>query len=233
MSKAGTSMYDCKKRLWLILLIGLFLSVIVLSGLSSTINLALLKKHSEYLKAMVHDFYTTTVLIYIGLLALVVALALPLSIFFALVSGFLFGPVLGAFYSVIGGTLGCAFCFLSVRYVAHEWCTSTAGTSFASFKAQIEQYGIYYVVFLQMLPFTPFAVVAVLSALSPISFRSFCLGTFLGIIPANAIIAYAGKRLMSLKNIADIWSWHFSGLLMASTFVAGILILVNHYRSKS
>ena len=120
---------------------------------------------------------------------------------FAVMGGALFGPFFGAFYTVIGMTLGAVASFKILRYIEGGYLArfvSERTRWIQRFFHSTGDNGFVVVLTLRLIHFVPFRGVNYTAGIMPISFRDFFLGTFLGIIPANAFYAYLGDSLAEL-----------------------------------
>src|SRR3989338_5883550 len=102
-----------------ILLIGL--SVFFTLDLNHYLTFSILKQHRQTLLSLTETHYFLSVLIYIIIYCLTVALSIPGATFLTLVGGFLFGIIFGTFYALVSATLGATLIFLAIRTALEPW----------------------------------------------------------------------------------------------------------------
>ncbi len=224
------------KTIYKRLLIGLVLigCIIALriSGIGSSINLAFIQSHKEYLNQMVQAHYFFSAALYIFLYALIVTCSIPITIVLTIASGFFFGALPGALYSVCGSTAGATASFIIFRYFLRGFVKERYGKSLQKFNNELRKNGASYVLSLVLLPITPFGVITILSGLSDISVISFIVAIAVGTIPGCLIYAFAGKQLMNLKTVSDIWSLPFILSLLFLVILSLLPVIIRFFKPK-
>jgi uncharacterized membrane protein YdjX (TVP38/TMEM64 family) len=120
--------------------------------------------------------------------------------------GILFGKYLGAFYSLIGATIGASWAFLIARYLGREFIEDLLQGKLKKLRyydRKLADHGIKFTIFLRLVPLFPFNGLNFALGLTKIKFKDFVIGTLIGMIPLTFIYAYFGESLakMSLVNI--------------------------------
>ena len=78
----------------------------------------------------------------------------------------------------------------------------------------LEQEGLKYLLFLRFIPIFPFFLINMAAGLTHLPFRTFLLGTFVGILPGAFVYVNAGAGLADISNIGDIASPKIVGSFM-------------------
>lgn len=125
--------------------------------------------------------------------------ALPLSLTYGWLFGFLAGVIVVSFASTIGATLA----FLLSRYLLGNWVQSRFGERLAWFNAQVERDGVIFLVTLRLMPYVPFWLVNLLAGLTKIRVTTFWWASQLGMLPGTLVFLWAGASAPSIRKIAD------------------------------
>jgi uncharacterized membrane protein YdjX (TVP38/TMEM64 family) len=154
-------------------------------------NIVALREQFHHILA---EHRALSVLAYVAVYVLAVALSVPCGLILTLAGGFLFGWLVGGFAAVIGATIGATAVFLIAKSTIGHSLAESAGPWLENLRAGFEKEGLSYMLSLRLVPF-PFWVVNLAPALLGVPLRTFVLGTFLGIIPATFTFAYFGDTL--------------------------------------
>jgi uncharacterized membrane protein YdjX (TVP38/TMEM64 family) len=211
-----------QKRLLIgLALIGIIILLRIL-GIHNYFTLEAIRKDSLLVQNFIQEFYGFSVLSLIGIFAATVMLAIPVTPFLTLASGFFFGTILGAVYAILGSTLGATLSFFTFRYLLRAAVEHRYGNSLQKFNAQFQKQGASYLLFMQLLPITPFLIIIIISSLSSVSWWTFVWTTMVGIAPGSFIYAFAGQQLMTLEKASDILSWP---MIIALTLLACVALV--------
>ncbi len=120
----------------------------------------------------------------------------------AIVYGWLFGFWQALLIVTVGLTLGGMTIFSLSRYLFQESIERRYTNFVALMNKHIEKEGAYYLLALRM-AHVPYSIVNPVSGASRVGSWTFCWTTALGLLPANAIWAYVGTRLPSLRELAS------------------------------
>jgi uncharacterized membrane protein YdjX (TVP38/TMEM64 family) len=141
---------------------------------------------------------------YTTIYALLVALSLPCGLIMTVAGGLLFGSLLGALAAIVGATLGAVIVFLIARSAVGDTLSQRAGPWLAKLSRGFQKDALSYMLFLRLVPAFPFWFVNIAPAVLGVPFRTFVLGTVVGILPATFAFATAGAGLdsviMAAKN---------------------------------
>lgn len=153
-------------------------------------------QHYRYqLIAWTAQHYALTVISFIVIYMLAVALSVPGAVFLTLTGGFLFGMVWGTLYAVVGATLGAMFIFLLVKSLFGEWLAKRAHGWVAKMEQGFRQNAFSYLLMLRLIPIFPFWLVNIVPALLNVKLRTFIYATAIGIIPGSFVYAWVGHGM--------------------------------------
>lgn len=147
----------------------------------------------ENLQQLKHRHEILAPLAFMGLyLAIAAFLVLPVAPL-TLLGGWLFGPLLGALYTMLGATLSAIFAFLIARKVAKQWVIRHLGERLNQIRNGVSREGWRFVALLRLLPILPFNVINGALGLTDIRFRSYLLTTFICMLPSKLVYSYVGS----------------------------------------
>ncbi|EKD72961.1 MAG: hypothetical protein ACD_45C00499G0002 [uncultured bacterium] len=227
-------------RRWLpltILLIGL--GTFFYFDLSQFLHFTALKQHRQTLLSWTGTHYFLTVLTYIVIYILAVAVSVPGATFLTLVGGFLFGIVFGTLYVLISATLGATLIFLAVRIALEPWMAKKTTRWIEKMRSGFQQGAFQYLLFLRLAPLFPFWVINIVPALLGVKTRTFMLATFIGIIPGSVVYVTLGNGLGSIfdqnetPNLGIIFELPVLLPLLGLAFLSLVPIIYKWMKRKS
>jgi uncharacterized membrane protein YdjX (TVP38/TMEM64 family) len=165
------------------------------SGLHRHLSLEALSAHREALQGFVAAHTVGSPLAFVAAYAAAVALSLPGALVLTLMGGFLFGPWLGAFWSVVGATLGAVAVFLVARTALGSALRDRAGPWLRRMEAGFREDAFSYLLVLRLLPLFPFWLVNLVPAVLGVGLPTYALATLLGIVPGSLVYASVGNGL--------------------------------------
>jgi uncharacterized membrane protein YdjX (TVP38/TMEM64 family) len=220
------------KRIFLLIL---FIAVIVLvrfSAIGDYITFENIKKNRDILLAFTKEHYLISVILYIVLYVLIVALSIPGGAVLTLAGGFLFGTLLTVLYVNVGATLGATFAFLIARYLIGDRLQHKYKQQLVNFNEEIAKNGVRYLLTLRFIPVFPFFLINFLSGLTSIPLTTFIWTTSLGILPGTAVYAYAGQQLGAITTVSEILSTKVLVVFLLLGLFAVFPILLNYGKKK-
>jgi uncharacterized membrane protein YdjX (TVP38/TMEM64 family) len=143
-----------------------------------------------------------SVLAYIAIYALLVALSLPCGLIMSAAGGLLFGWLLGGLAAMVGATLGATIVFLIARTAVGDTLNQRAGPWLAKLSEGFQKDALSYLLFLRLVPAFPFWFVNIAPAILGVPLKTYVIATFFGIIPATFAFAAAGAGLDSIMAAA-------------------------------
>jgi uncharacterized membrane protein YdjX (TVP38/TMEM64 family) len=164
------------------------------------------------------------ILLYI-LLTIVGIPAIPLT----MAGGIFLGLVWGTVWSVIAATIGAIAAFGVSRYLLRNWSQKTLGRQriFRKFNRATAQKPLQFVLFVRLAPIFPFNLSNFLFGLTAIGFKSYTIGTFLGIIPGTFTYTWLGVSGKQAIEGSDRFS-----IFLALAIAGGLCVLPSITRKK-
>jgi uncharacterized membrane protein YdjX (TVP38/TMEM64 family) len=184
-----------KGRILALLVFAAAIALVFSTGVKDYLTLESLSANRARLLDFVAQNAAVAALAFIGVYIAATALSVPGAIWLSIGGGFLFGPLLGAFYIVIAATIGAAIIFLLARYVLGDALRAKAGPALKKMEAGFQENALSYLLVLRLVPLFPFFLVNLVPAFLGVSLRTFVIGTFLGIIPGSFVFATVGAGL--------------------------------------
>jgi uncharacterized membrane protein YdjX (TVP38/TMEM64 family) len=118
--------------------------------------------------------------------------------------GAIFGPFLGAVYSICGTIIGALICFSIARSMGKEGITRLLKKDITFCEQCTERHLIYMIFFARLLPMISFDLISYGAGLTHISTRGFALATLLGLVPLTFAVSYTGKSFLSASRTSLI-----------------------------
>jgi uncharacterized membrane protein YdjX (TVP38/TMEM64 family) len=186
------------KRLWPLLLL-LAATVLALAmGWQHYLTLQALAENRETLRGYIDGNMLLSLLGFIALYVVVVALSLPGGAVLTIAGGFLFGWFIGGVASIIGATIGATIVFLIARSAMSDALAARAGPFLSRFRQGFQQDAFSYLLFLRLVPIFPFWLVNLAPGLLGVGFWTYVVTTLLGIVPGTFAFSLAGSGLDSV-----------------------------------
>lgn len=161
-------------------------------GLHRYLSLDLLKEHRGAMQLWVSENGLAAALVYMAVYAAAVAFSVPGATVITITGGFLYGPLVGTLYTVVGASAGAAAVFLAARYALGGWLRAKAGPMVTRIGREFDENGVSYMLILRLVPLFPFWLVNLVPALLGVSFRLYMACTIVGIIPGTLVYALVG-----------------------------------------
>jgi len=175
-------------------------------GLQDYVNLNTIKSQRSELLNIVSDRPYISILAFVGIYIISVALSLPIATVLTLLGGFLFGRWLGTFLIVISATMGATILFLAAKSAIGTTLRQKAGPLYKKIESNMNQNAIGYLLFMRLVPIFPFFLVNIVPALFNIRLIPYLATTFLGIIPGTFVYANVGRELGTIDTLSDLIS---------------------------
>jgi uncharacterized membrane protein YdjX (TVP38/TMEM64 family) len=185
------------------------------------LSLQNLKGNRDRLLAYAEDHYATAVMLFIGVYCVQTAFSLPGAAALTLVSGLLFGSVVGTLYVNVAATAGATLAFLAARYLLRDWVERKFGDRLEPIQQGFARNAFSYLLTLRLIPVFPFFLVNLISGLTRIKVGTYIAATAIGILPGSFVYAYAGRQIGTIDSLREIAS---PPVLLAFTLL-GLLAL--------
>ena len=194
------------KRFVPLVILVILMMIIFFTGVYEKISLQSLQDHKDNLQAMVNNNTLLSVLGFMSIYILSVALSLPIATPLTLAGGFLFGKWLGTAYVVISATIGASIIFIVAQTSLGTTLREKAGTIYKRIETNMAENATGYLLFMRLVPIFPFFLVNIVPALFNVPLRTFVLTTFFGIIPGSFVYVNLGEQLSEIENLSDLVS---------------------------
>jgi len=171
------------------------LIVFLAFGLDDYLSFEALARHRADLVARVAAHPLLAPVIYMLGYILAIAFSVPGGVLLTLTGGFLFGPVFGALFAIVGATGGAAAVFLAAKLALGDRMRPRDGSAFQRMQAGFRRNAFSYLLVLRIVPLFPFFLVNLVPALAGVSTRTYLLATFIGVIPGTFVFASVGNGL--------------------------------------
>ena len=164
-------------------------------------------------------------LAYIGLFALLPAFFFPVAVL-ALAGGLLFGLWWGSLYTFLGAILNCTLMFLLARYAGREKVEQLMERKLSPlWQSRLQSLnssgGFLLLVILRLIPAVPYNLINYAFGLTAMSYRTYILGSAIGIIPGTLAFINIGDKALDITS-PDFWlAIGLLGLLLAVTSLLG------------
>lgn len=192
---------------------GIAAAVLLISGVAYW----RLATHSEYdvfspdgLQQAIASLGQSSILVYIGLIALSVVLSplpgAPLTV----AAGAVWGAIPAATYSVMGGFLGGVVAYFIGRSLGRSTVLALTGKVVYFTKDRGEVYLGWLIFISRLLPVLSFDLISYASGLTGLSFPIYAIATLLGMIPSTLFLTYMGATFtinMTLGIALSIVFW--------------------------
>ena len=162
------------------------------------LSLEALVRYRTDIDAFVNAHYALSLLIYLGLYVVTVALSVPGATFLTVAGGFLFGVAVGGALAVVGAVVGATLIFLVARTALGEPLLKRAGSRAQQLACGFRADAFSYLLFLRLVPAFPFFIVNLVPAFAGVGLGPFVAATVIGVIPACFVYALAGTGLDSI-----------------------------------
>ncbi|MFA5422316.1 MAG: VTT domain-containing protein [Phycisphaerae bacterium] len=176
-----------------------------LTDFGRNITLEKIQNAAAILKNHVQAHYISSVIIYICIY-ITVNLSLPVAAILAVMAGYLFGTIYGSVYSDIATTLNAVLAFMVARSFIGERVQKKWHRQLQTFNDHLANNDHLYLILVRLVPIMPFFVLNLIAGLTKIRMRTFVWTTALGSLPGIIIQCYAGRQLLSLNSVNDIFT---------------------------
>ena len=150
------------------------------------------------MKAIVAENPFLAPLVFALVYTVAVACSFPAASVLTILSGFLFGWLLGGAVAVVSATAGATLLFLAARSACGDVLKRRAGGFAARLAEGFRKDAFGYLLALRIAPFIPFVVVNIAPAIFGVRLRTYGLATVIGIIPAAFAYAWLGQGIDSV-----------------------------------
>ena len=187
-----------------ILLIGL--GIAFQHYLNESLSLALLQSKKADLQAEVAKNQWLAAATFAAFYIFVTALSLPLALSMSLVAGMMFGFFNGLLLVGVSSTIGATLAFLIARFILQDFIQKKFAGSLQKIRDSAEGREAFYLLSLRLIPVFPYFIVNIGMALTKIRAPVFFVVSFIGMLPAAAVLVHAGVQISQIRSLHDIFS---------------------------
>lgn len=139
---------------------------------------------------------------------------------FAFAAGYLFGPLLGFGYSMLGAALGTAVAMWIARRYSRPWVERVvAADALDRFDDVLDRYGLLGVFLVFLLPGFPDDVICLVAGVSPLDLRKTLAVSLVGRAPGYLVLVLSGAGLAEGRRTE-------AGVLLAVTGAVTVVLLL-------
>lgn len=194
------------KKLWLISLIVLVVSVFYIFDLSQYLNFTYLKENQATFYQYYQQHPVQVSFIYFLVYVISTALSLPGAVLLTLIGGALFGLVWGVVLISFASSIGATLAFLVSRFLLRNPVQNRFGRQLEAINRGIEKEGRFYLFTLRLVPLFPFFIINLLMGLTPIKTSTYYWVSQVGMLAGTIVYVNAGTQLAQLDSVSGILS---------------------------
>lgn len=166
-----------------------------------------LVKNHDILSLWRDNNYNSTVISFIIIYIMIVALSLPGATMMSLTGGFLFSTFPGVFFNLLGAVVGAMLIFLAAKTFLGNILLKkinrkhAEGSFLVNIQNEIQENEFSYLIILRLIPVVPFFIANLAPAFFGVKLRIFTITTIIGILPGTVVYTSFGAGLSSIfKN---------------------------------
>ncbi len=210
-----------KSKLFLFIVIISLIGIFYISGAYRYLDFKSIQSNLEWIKNYQENYPYRTFLIFVAADILLTSLSIPGSIVLTLLAGAIFGVIPGTLIISIATCFGATFAFIISRYLFKDLLMKHFRTKFEGIDRKFRKSGKTYLFSIRLVPVSPFVVINILMALTSIRLWTYIWITFVGMMPGTFVYVYAGRKIASIQNPAEI----LTPPLLITLTILGILPL--------
>ena len=192
------------KRVWLFAGFLAIVLIVEIFGLHGYLSMESVARNRLTLLSLVNHNYVLSIVLFLAVYVLLVALSLPGSQILTITAGLLFGTYLGATLAVVGATTGAGLLFLAVTRIFGIASIGRPGSRVERLTAVLKADAWSYLLVLRLIPVVPFFAINLAAALVGIPFWTFALTTLFGIVPGALAYAMFGAGMGTMLQAGTV-----------------------------
>lgn len=216
----------------------LTLLLVLYFRLYTYLSFSTFQQYHHTLLQWTNQHYALSVMCFITIYIIAVAISIPGAVFLTLAGGFLFGLLLGTVYVVFSATIGATLLFLAVNTALAQWLEHRASRWIKKMEQGFQHNAFNYLLVLRLIPLFPFWLINIVPALLNIPLRTFISATVIGIIPGSFVYVSVGNGLSHIlasgqtPNLRIIFSPLILLPLVGLAVLSLLPILYKHFQEK-
>lgn len=156
-------------------------------------------------EALMKNMFIGAVL-YILIYTTIIAFSLPFATPLTILSGFLFGNIIGTLVVAVAASSGATLSVLINRFFFREFVEYKFGRQLRKLNTELHGNGFRDILLLRLAPVIPFSLINIFAAVTSVRIRDFFFATLIGTLPFTFVYVNAGKELAQLESFSDIIS---------------------------
>ncbi|MDP6437817.1 MAG: VTT domain-containing protein [Gammaproteobacteria bacterium] len=210
-----------KFRILLAVLIGLLLAGVFWLDLYQYLTLEFYREQQELIQAYVRDNLLLSIVIFFAIYIGATTISLPVAGVMCILSGALFGMVLGTIVISLASTIGAVLAFLVSRFLLQDFVDRHFPKAAQIVNEGLLRDGAYYLFGLRLVPAFPYFVLNMVMGVTHIPVWTYAWVTQVALLPITLVLTNAGEQFALIRTPADI----MSPTLMGSLILIGIFPL--------
>ncbi|MGI9307927.1 MAG: TVP38/TMEM64 family protein [Gammaproteobacteria bacterium] len=186
------------------------------------LTLEFYREQQQFIQDFVRDNQLLSIGIFFAVYVTATTLSLPVAGVFCVLSGALFGMVLGTVVISFASTIGATCAFLVSRFILQDYVDRRFPHAAERVNDGILQDGPYYLFSIRLVPAFPYFVVNMVMGLTHMPVLTFAWVTQLGLLPITLVLTNAGEQFALIKSPGDI----ISPMIMGSLILIGLFPLI-------
>ncbi|WP_163575411.1 FAD-dependent oxidoreductase [Halomonas faecis] len=195
-----------KRRLLLVLVIGLVVTAFFFSGAHEAMTLDNLKAEQARFQAWLASDPVTVIGAFFAIYVVMAALSLPGATLLTVLGGALFGLGWGLLIISFASTLGATLAASIARTLLRTPLERRFAVQLERINAGMRREGAFYLFTLRLIPIFPFFVINLVMGLTRMRLWTFYWVSQLGMLPGTAVFVNAGRELGDLESLSGILS---------------------------
>lgn len=191
------------KKSWPVVLILLLLGLALYFDLPHYLSWSAFQQYHAQMKIWSKENLVLSMVVYMAIYSISVAISIPGAVILTLIGGFLFGPVIGSVLVVVSATVGALMLFFAVKYWLGDWASKQARGWVKTMQKGFAENALSYLLILRLIPLFPFWVVNIVPAILNIDAKIFTIATFIGIIPGTLVFVTLGNGVSHLLELGQ------------------------------
>ena len=187
---------------------------------------AMIQEERNMIEASIMRDPTVGVLIFSSIYITAIALSIPVATPLTVLSGFLFGPVLGTAVVAFSATVGGTIIFSLARFFFGRFFERKFGEKLEVVNRELRDNGFRDILLLRLTPIIPFSLINVATALTQVKLRDYIFATFIGTIPFTFVYVLAGTQLADIEMLSDILSLEVILVVSLLVVVAALPVIL-------
>ncbi|HJP04325.1 MAG: hypothetical protein CL799_11315 [Chromatiales bacterium] len=211
-----------KFRILLAVLICLLLAGIFWFDLYQYLTLEFYREQQELIQEYVHSNLLLSIVIFFTIYISATTISLPVAGVMCILSGALFGMVLGTIVISLASTIGAVLAFLVSRFLLQDLADRHFPKATQVINEGILRDGAYYLFGLRLVPAFPYFVLNMVMGVTHMPVWTYAWVTQLALLPITLILTNAGEQVALIQSPGDI----MSPALMGSLILIGVFPLI-------